>query len=120
VGRDTGEETFGPHLLPDNPEHLLLQVNGEDLSGVADLFCKPAGEESRPAPEVEYAVAGLHKPLREPVRAVEEPAQARVEVAGAFSREDLVPALFLCIFSGTHTEWWEDEGDNGSVHEIVA
>ena len=92
-----GRRPSGSSFSPQDREHLLLQVDREDRAVLPDPFRKLAGEETRPAAEVEHPVAGLHVPLREPFGTVQEPAEAGVEVACLFRREDLV---VVGIFSG--------------------
>jgi hypothetical protein len=60
------------------------------MPAVADPFRKFPREESWSAAEVDYVGAWLHEPFREPVGVVEEPAEAGVEVAGLFNRENLM------------------------------
>ncbi len=117
VRRDPGQEAFRLQFPPQDPEHLLLQVYREDLPAVSDTSRKFPGEEPRPAAKVEHAVAWLDVPLRELIGTIEEPAQAGIEMTCPFSREDLVVVMFFGIFTGIHTEYWVQSGDNGSVRK---
>ncbi len=90
VRPDPGEEPLRPQFSSQDLEHLLLEVDGEDLAALADPFRKLAGEKSRTATEVEYPLTWLHVTLRKAVRAVEEPPQAGVEVGGTGCGEHLV------------------------------
>ena len=74
---------FGLEVCPQDTEHLFLQVNRPDLAALSDTPGERTGEESRPTAEIEYPVTRLPVLLRQPVRAVEEPAQARVKVSPA-------------------------------------
>ncbi len=87
---DSWQQTFRLHLPPQYIEHLLLQVDGEDLPVLPDTLCKLAGEEARPAAEIKDTVPGLHVPLCKAVGPVEKPPKAGIQVPGSGSREDFV------------------------------
>jgi hypothetical protein len=102
VGPDTWQETLRPESLPQMLKHLLLYINGNHRTGVPSHLRELAGEEPRSAAEVEDAVAGLHVPLCEPVRAIDEPAQPGIEVPGAGCGEHLVVPGFPDLVIGGH------------------
>lgn len=91
-----------PQFRSQDLEHLLLQVYGADLAAPADPFCKLAGEKSGPAAEVKDPLAGFQVTLRKAIRAVEEPAQAGVELPGTRCGEDRKGVVRPGMQAGIH------------------
>jgi len=92
VRPDAGEEALPGHLLPEDAEHLLLEIHRDNRTGLAHPPRKLAGEEARPAAKIEDPVSGMHVPLCKAIGTVHKPPEPGVEVPGTGGREDLVRA----------------------------
>ncbi len=92
---DTWHQAFRFQFLLQEPEHLFLHIHGNNPAGFTAPFSKFAGKKSRSAPEIEDAITGFYILLREAVGAVEEPANAGVEVPRMRCREHTVMAFMI-------------------------
>ena len=86
----TGHETFRLHLLPQDTEHLLLQVNGDYHAIVARPPGKLAGEKSRPATEIKDTAPGLDVSFSKAIGPEQKPSQPVLRMPGPGGGEDLV------------------------------
>jgi hypothetical protein len=114
---DPRQQALRPQFLPQDAEHLLLHVYGENHTGITNHLCKFPGKEPRPAAEIKDTVAGFHVPFRKMVRAVEESPQSGIQMCGPFCGKNGVAGISAM---GDRAGWHLAGSHTGSIGEKEA
>jgi hypothetical protein len=97
-----GHQSFRRQFFAEEFEHLLLEIDGVDLSVLAHSPGEGTGEKARTAADVEYPVSWLKVTFGEPVRSVDVSTEPAVKVPGPGGGEDLTAAGDDRTFWGRH------------------